>query len=77
MVVLVTLQHQNNFWLDDTDEELIWNRREEHDRLGFAVRLETVRFLGTFLSDPTNVPQSVITYMENQLHLDTQSFSRY
>ncbi|MGR5965401.1 Tn3 family transposase [Bacillus cereus] len=65
------------FWLDDTDKELIWNRRGEHNQLGFAVQLGTVRFLGTFLSDLTNVPQSVITYMANQLHLDAQSFSLY
>lgn len=59
------------FWLDDTDKELIWNRRGEHNQLGFAVQL------GTFLSDPIDVPQSVITYMANQLYLDAQSFSHY
>ncbi|ADY24872.1 DUF4158 domain-containing protein [Bacillus paranthracis] len=63
------------FWLDDTDKELIWNRRGEHNQLGFAVQLGNVRFLGTFLSDPTDVPQSVITYMANQLHLGVEPAS--
>jgi len=65
------------FLLDDTDKELIWNRRGEHNQLGFVVQLGTVRFLGTFLSDPTDVPQSVITYMANRLHVDAKSFSHY
>jgi hypothetical protein len=58
------------FWLDDKDKEFVWNRRGDHNQLGFAIQLGTVRFLGTFLSTPTDVPQAVITYMAEQLGLD-------
>ncbi|MCC2458355.1 MULTISPECIES: Tn3 family transposase [Bacillus] len=65
------------FWLDDKDKELIWNRRGAHNQLGFTVQLGTVRFLGTFLSDPTDVPPVVVTYMANQLGLDAKNFGDY
>jgi TnpA family transposase len=57
------------FHLDATDREQVNIRRGEHNRLGFAVQLGTVRFLGTFLPEPTNVPPVVAEYLAQQLSI--------
>ena len=41
--------------------------RSEHNRLGFALQLTTVRYLGTFLDDPVAVPSSVLETLSRQL----------
>lgn len=57
------------FYFDDLDQALILARRTSVTRLGFAVQLGTIRFLGTFLTNPGAVPLVVITTITAQLGL--------
>src|SRR5690242_12964328 len=66
------------FYLSETDLDRVRKHRRDQNRLGFAVQLCTVRFLGTFLANPLDVPPGAVVFVAAQLGItDVSCLSRY
>jgi TnpA family transposase len=61
------------FHLDDTDKVFIRSRRGDHMRLGVAVQLGAVRFLGTFLDDMRETPPRVQAFVGKQIGIKPEA----
>jgi len=55
------------FFFSDDDRGRIATRRGDVSRLGFAVQLGTVRYLGRFLENPADVPASVLGWTIHEI----------
>jgi hypothetical protein len=71
--VLSRVEMERFFHLDDEDRKLIADRRRDSNRLGFALQVVTVRYLGMFLPDPIDVPRELVEYLAEQLGIDDPS----
>ncbi len=57
------------FLLDDKARGLIESKRLPHTRLGYAVQLTMLLFIGRCLPDPTDVATEVVDYLAGQLDI--------
>jgi hypothetical protein len=58
------------FHLDDSDRSLIALHRGDHNRLGFAVQLCAVRYVGAFPEDLAETPAAVVSILGRQLSIE-------
>ena len=55
------------FCFSDDDQRQIKRRRRDVNRLGFAVQLATVRYLGRFLENPAAAPEQVVQWTAREI----------
>lgn len=63
------LQLARYFLLDETDLAFIADRRGAKNKLGIALQLTSVRFLGCFPDDVTSIPLPAQKFVANQLEI--------
>ena len=65
------------FTLTEQDQNLVRIRRGDHNRIGFALQLGTLRYLGFCPDDLSSIPLNVIDYLSQQLgYVDSANLLR-
>ena len=67
----------DHFTLSSADLAFVRQQRGSHNRLGIAIQLGTLRYLGRTLTDTPFVPQRVIDHVADQLNIAPEAFARY
>ncbi len=65
------------FRFEGEDRRFVLRWYGDHNRLGMAVQVATVRFIGRFLPDPSDVPRVVVDYVADQLGVDPGGLAVY
>ncbi|MDQ0495291.1 TnpA family transposase [Paenibacillus brasilensis] len=66
-----------HYTLTEYDIEIINQHRRDHNRLGFAIQLCTLRNPGCSVVDLPEVPESLIKYVALQLDIDPETYFLY
>lgn len=66
-----------HFTLNDEDKTLVRKQRRPHNRLGFALHVGALRYMGFCPDDLMITPPSVVKYVASQLGIDPQEIIRY
>jgi TnpA family transposase len=65
------------FLLSETDQQAVNRQQEDHTRLGFALQLCTLRYLGFVPHDLGTAPSSAIEYAAEQLNEPPEAIQSY
>lgn len=63
--------------LDDDDRDLVFERRDAHNRLGFAVQLCTLRYPGRLVGEGETPPELMLRLLAEQVDAAPSDFERY
>jgi hypothetical protein len=73
-----SLEQLERFFTPSPAERIdIERRRSETAVLGYAVQLGTVKFLGTFLANLDEVPDTVVEHVARVFEVDPRAFKSY
>ena len=66
-----------SFTLSDADLDLIGDRRGDHNRLGYALQLKALPYLGFVPDDLATAPSRFVAYLALQLSVPCAALTEY